>query len=184
MCAEACSTVVEAKPPNVSDLIEVADNLLVTGVGIPDVIATFLGGVAARLVPLCLVPREGGVLVVPRSARLAIPSVGDLDFPLDSDEPVAPCTCEAVKLDESVFIPASTLIKELATSSTPSTASPSVGGVLSPVPVMTIDGSAIASSPLGDSTLKRVVVRPLVEDRLKILISTSCGRHGRAPLYG
>ena len=57
----------------------VAEDFLVAGVGIPDVIAMFLRGVAARLVPLCLVPREGGVLVVPRSARLATPGVGDLE---------------------------------------------------------------------------------------------------------
>ena len=106
ICAEACSTVVEAKPPNGSDLMEVTKDLIVTGVGIPGVITTLLGGVAAGLIPLCLVPRGGGVLVVPRSARLAIPSVGDLDFPLDSDEPVAPCTCATVKLGESDFITA------------------------------------------------------------------------------
>ena len=58
VCAEACSTVVEAKLPNGSDLMEVAADFLVDGVGIPDGIATFLGGVAARLAPLCLVPRE------------------------------------------------------------------------------------------------------------------------------
>ena len=120
ICAEASSTVVEAKPPNGSDLTEVAEDFLVTGVGIPGVIATFLGGVAAGLVPLCLVPRDGGVLVLPRSARLAIPGVGGLDFPLDSDGPVAPCTCEAVKLGESDFITTSTIIKELVASSNPS----------------------------------------------------------------
>ena len=114
-----------------------------------------------------LVPREGGVLVVPRSARFTTPSVGDLDFPRDSDEQVAPCKCEPVRLDESDFITASTMIKELVASSVPSTTSPSARGMLSPVPVITNDGNAIASSPLGDSTLKRVVVRPIVEDRLK-----------------
>ena len=31
---------------------------------------------------------------------------------------------------------------------------------------MTNDGNAIASSPFGDSTLKRVVVRPIEEDKL------------------
>ena len=40
--------------------MEVAEDFLGTGVEIPGVIATLLGGVAARLVPLCLVPREGG----------------------------------------------------------------------------------------------------------------------------
>jgi hypothetical protein len=59
------------------------------------------------------------------------------------------------------------MINELATSSEPSTASPSVRGMLSPVLVTNNEGNAIASSPFGDSTLKRVVVRPLLEDRLK-----------------
>ena len=67
-------------------------------------------GVAAGVIPLCLVPPEGGVLAAPRSARLAIPSVGDLDFSLVSDEPVALCTCEAVRLVETDFITTSTMI--------------------------------------------------------------------------
>ena len=100
---------------------------------------------AAKFVPLCLVPREGGVLVVPRSARLAIPSVGDLYLPLDSDEPVARCTCQAGKLDKCDFITASTMIRELATSAEPSTASPSAKGIISPVLVMANAVYAIAS---------------------------------------
>jgi hypothetical protein len=167
MSAEACSTVVKAKPPTRSDLMDVAKDFLATGVGIPGDNATLLEGVAAQLIPVRLVPCQGGVLVVLRSARLAIPSVGDLDFPLDSDEPLPTCTCEAVKLDESDFITASTMIRELAASTEPSTTSPSARRVLSPVPVMTNDGNAIVSSPSGDSTLKRVVVRLIVEDRFK-----------------
>ena len=100
---------------------------------------------------------------MPRSARFTTPSVGDLDFPRVSGEPVAPCTCEAVRLDEIGFLTAPTMIKELATSSEPSTASPSVRGRFSPVPVITNSGNAIASTPFGDFTLKRVVVRPIVE---------------------
>ncbi len=104
---------------------------------------------------------------MPRSARFAIPIVGGLDFPLDSEEPVAPCTFESVRLDASDFITLSTIIMELATSADPSAASPSVREIRSPVPIVTNYGNAIASSPSGDSTLKRVVVRPFVEDRLK-----------------
>ena len=90
---------------------------------------------------------------------------GDLDFPLGSDEPVAPTTCEATKLDNRDLITASTMIKELVSSYDASTASPSVIGMRSLVSAITHDGSAMASSPSGDPTLKSVVARPLVEDR-------------------
>ena len=103
----------EAKPPNGSDLMEDAEDFLVAGVVMPGGSAALLGGVAARLIPLCLVPRKGGASVVPSSARFAIASIGDLDFPLDSDEPVAPCTCKAVKLDEHDFITTSSKISYL-----------------------------------------------------------------------
>ena len=59
------------------------------------------------------------------------------------------------------------MIKELVASSDPSTTPPSVRGMHSPVPVVASDGNAIASSASGDSMLKCVVVRPLVENRLK-----------------
>ena len=81
-CAEACSTVIEAKPPNASDLINVAEDFLVTRVGAPWDNSALLGGVGAGLIPLCLVPREGGILAVPRSGRSVSAGGGDLDFPL------------------------------------------------------------------------------------------------------
>jgi hypothetical protein len=106
------------------------------------------------------------VLATPRSIRSALAGGGDLDVPRDSEEPVAPNTFVATKLDDRDFITASTMIKELVASSDASTASPSVIGMRSPVSAIIKDGSAMASSPSGDPTLKRVVVRPLVEDKL------------------
>ena len=44
--------------------MEVAEDVLVSGVGIPRVNATLLGGKAARLIPLCLVSRDDGIQVV------------------------------------------------------------------------------------------------------------------------
>ena len=41
--------------------MQVAYDFLVTGVGVPGVIATFLGGVATELIPMCLVPRDGEI---------------------------------------------------------------------------------------------------------------------------
>ena len=106
------------------------------------------------------------MLATPRSMRPAIASGGDLDLPLDSEEPVAPSTYETTKLDDSDFVTASAMIKELVASSDASTASPSAIGMRSPVFVITNDGSAMTSSPSGDPTVKLVVVRPLVEDKL------------------
>ena len=107
------------------------------------------------------------MLAEPRSVRSAIAGGGDLDLPLDSEEPVAPSTCDATKLDDSDFITASTMIEELVASSDASTTSPSAIGMRSPVSAIINDGNATASSPSGDPTLKRVVVRPLVEDKLQ-----------------
>ena len=58
------------------------------------------------------------------------------------------------------------MIKALLASSDASRASPSAIGLRSHVSAIINDGSAMASSPSGDPTLKRVVVRPLVEDKL------------------
>ena len=102
----------------------------------------------------------------PRTVRLAIASGGDLDLPLDSGEPVAPSTLEAAKLDDRDFTTAFTMIKDLVASSDASTASLPVIGMRSPVSAIINDGSAMASSPSGDPTLKRVVVQPLVADKL------------------
>jgi len=143
--------------------MEVAEDFLVTGVGTPDDCPTFRDGVRPRLTPLFLVHLDGRVPGAPRSARITLPGVGDLDFLRDSDEPVAPSTCEAVKLDESDFITASAMTKEFAVNSDPSTASPSVRGIRSPVYDITSDGIAITSSPSGEPTPKRAVVRPRVE---------------------
>jgi hypothetical protein len=58
------------------------------------------------------------------------------------------------------------MIKELVASSDASTASPYLNGMLSPLFTITSDCVAIASSPSGDPAMKRVVVRPIVEDKL------------------
>ena len=63
----------EAKTPNGSDVIEVVEDVLVASVGTCDIAPTFLVGVAARLTPLFLVPLEGGVPGVLRSARVTPP---------------------------------------------------------------------------------------------------------------
>ena len=83
---------------------------------------TFLDGVTARLAPLFPVPLEGGMPIVPRSTRVNLLGGGDLDFFRDPDDLVAPITCETVKLDESDFITASAIRKELAVNSDPSLA--------------------------------------------------------------
>ena len=68
------------------------------------------GGVGARLIPLLRDPRDGGVFGELLSGRSASARGGDLDFPLESDDPVAPITPEAARLDDRDFITASTII--------------------------------------------------------------------------
>ena len=100
-------------PPSTSDLIEAVEACLVTGVTTPWDWGTLLGGgVGARLIPLFRDPREGGVLGELLSGRSVIARGGDLDFPLESDEPVAPITPEAAKLDDRDFIAASAISLE------------------------------------------------------------------------
>ena len=95
-CAEACSAVIEAIPPSTSDLIDVAEECRATRVAKPcEGRALLTGGCGARLVPLCRVPLDGGVFGELLSGLSAIAGGGDLDFPLDSDDPVAPITPEA-----------------------------------------------------------------------------------------
>ena len=107
-CAEACSAVIGC-PPSTSDLIEAVEACLVTGVTAPwDCVMLLGGGVGARLIPLLRDPRDGGVFGELLSGRSAIARGGDLDFPLESDDRVAPITPEAAKLDDRDFITAST----------------------------------------------------------------------------
>ena len=47
-------------------------------------------GVGAGLTPLVRDPRDGGVIGKLLSCRSVIARGGDLDFPLESDDPVAP----------------------------------------------------------------------------------------------
>ena len=91
------------------------------------------GGVGARLIPLFRDPREGGLFGELLSSRSVIARGGDLDFPLESDEPVAPITPEATKLDNREFITVSTIIIGVEASADASTASPSVNAMRSPV---------------------------------------------------
>ena len=78
-------------PQSMSGLIEDVDACLVAGVATPwDSIVLLGGGVGAKLIPLLRDPREGGVFGELLSCRSAIARGGDLDFPLESDDPVAP----------------------------------------------------------------------------------------------
>jgi hypothetical protein len=70
-------------------------------------------------------PRDGGVFGELLSGRSAIARGGDLDFPLQSDEPIAPITPEAVRLDDRDFITTSTLLIGVEASSDASAVSPS-----------------------------------------------------------
>ena len=102
-CAEACSAVI-GKPPSRSDLIEAVESCLVTGVTTPGDWGMLLGsGVGARLIPLLRDPRDGGVFGELLSGRSAIARGGDIDFPVESDDPVAPITPEAATLDDRIL---------------------------------------------------------------------------------
>ena len=99
------------------------------------------------------------------SSRSVIARGGDLDFPLESDEPVAPITPAATKLDDRYFITASTIIVGVDASSDASTVSPSVKAMRSPLSAIIIDGMAIALCSSGESELRWVTVRPLDKDK-------------------
>ena len=114
------------KPPCISDLTEDVEACLVTGVNTPwDGTVLLCRGVGAGLTPLVRDPRDGGVVGRLLSCRSVIARGGDLDFPLESDDPVAPMTPEAARLDVRDFITASTIIADGETSPDVSTASPS-----------------------------------------------------------
>ena len=150
-----------------SDLIEDVEACLVAGVTTPwDSIALLGGGVGAGLIPLLRDPRDGGVFGELLSCRSVIARGGDLDFPLESDDPVAPITPEAARLDVRDFITASTIIADGETSSEVSTASPSVIAMRSPLSAIMIEGMAMAPCSSGESELSRVIVRPLVSEKL------------------
>ena len=100
------------------------------------------------------------------SDRSAIARGGDLDFPLESDEPVAPITPEAARLDDRDFITASTIISGVEASSDASTVSPSVIAMRSPLSAIIIYVMAMAPCSSGESVLIRVIVRPLDKDKL------------------
>ena len=154
-------------PPGMSDLIEDVEACLVAGVTTPwGSIALLGGGVGARLIPLLRDPRDGGVFGELLSCRSAIARGGDLDFPLESDDPVAPMTPQAARLDAQDFITASTIITDGETSPDVSTASPSDIAMRSPLSAIMIEGIAIAPHSSGESELSRVIVRPLESDKL------------------
>ena len=154
-------------PLNISDLIEDVEACLVAGVTTPwDATVLLSGGVGAGLIPLLRDPRDGGVFGELLSCRSAIARGGDLDFPLESDDPVAPMTPEAARLDVRDFITASTMITDGETSPDVSTASPSVMATRSPLSAIMIEGIAIAPHSSGESELSRVIVRPLESDKL------------------
>ena len=165
-CAEACSTVI-GNPPSTSDLIEAVEACPVTGITTPwDWVMLLGGGVGARLIPLLRDPRDGGVFGKLRYGRSAIARGGDRDFPLESDDPVAPITPEAARLDDRDFITTSTIIIGVEASSDASTASPSAMVMRSPLSAIIIDGIAMALCSSGESELSRVIVRPLEIDKL------------------
>ncbi len=124
------------------------------------------GGVGAGLIPLMRDPRDGGVFGELLSGRSGIARGGDLDFPLESDEPVAPLTPAAVRLDDRDFITTSTIIIGVEASSDASTASPSAIAMRSPLSAIIIDGTAMAPCSSGESELSRVIVRPLDMNKL------------------
>ena len=100
------------------------------------------------------------------SGRSSFARGGDLDFPLESDDPVAPITPEAARLDDRDFITASTIIVGVEASSDASTVSPSAIAMRSPLAAIIIDGMAMAPCSSGESELSRVIVRPLEMDKL------------------
>jgi hypothetical protein len=166
MFAETGSAVLD-KPPRISDLIDDVEACLVTGVTTPwDATVLLSGGVGAELIPVLRDPRDGGVFGELLSCRSAIARGGDLDFPLESDDPVAPMTPEAARLDARYFITASTIITDGETSPDVSTASPSVMATRSPLCAITIEGIATAPHSSGESESSRVIVRPLESDNL------------------
>ena len=124
------------------------------------------GGVGARLIPLLRDPRDGGVFGELLSGRSAIVRGGDLDFPLESDDPVAPITPEAARLDDRDFITTSTIVIGVEASSDASTVSPSAIAMRSPLSAIIIEGMAMAPCSSGESELSRVIVRPLEIDKL------------------
>ena len=155
------------KPPSISDLIEDVEACLVAGVTTPWDGAVLLGGgVGAGLIPLLRDPREGGVFGELLSCRSVIARGGDLDSPLESDDPVAPMTPEAARLDVRDFVTASTIIADGETSPDVSTASPSAMATRSPLSAIIIEGIATAPHSSGESELSRVIVRPLESDKL------------------
>ena len=154
-------------PLSMSDFVEDVEACLVTGVTTPwDATVLLSGGVGARLIPLLRDPRDGGVFGELLSGRSVIARGGDLDFPLESDDPVAPITPEAARLDVRDFITASTIITDGEMSSDVSTASPSVIAMRSPLSAIMIEGMAMAPCSAGESELIRVIVRPLEIDKL------------------
>jgi len=155
------------KPPSVSDLIEDVEACLVTGVTMPwDGTVLLCRGVGAGLTPHARDPREGGVVGKLLSCRSVIARGGDLDFPLESDDPVAPMTPEAARLDVRDFITASTMIADEEASPDVSTASPSSKAIRSPLSAIVIEGIATAPHSSGESELSRAIVRPLESDKL------------------
>jgi hypothetical protein len=155
------------KPPSISDLIEDIEACLVAGVTTPwDSLALLGGGVGAGLIPLLRDPRDGGVFGELLSCLSVIARGGDLDFPLESDDPVAPMTPEAARLDVRDFTTASTITTDGETSSDVSTTSPSAIATLSPLSAIIIEGIAIAPHSSGESELSQLIVRPLESDKL------------------
>ena len=74
------------------------------------VATTTLVGVAAGLTPLLLDPRDDGVPGARRPVRIGLSRGRERDFFRDSKDPVVPNTLDAVSLDESDFITATTMI--------------------------------------------------------------------------
>ena len=139
------------------------------------VVALFLVGAVAGLTPLLRVPLEDGAPGRLRPDRLGISRGGDLDFLRGSDDPCAPRTLYAVRLEVSDCITASAMMYESANSGPSVESSRAIGPSSGPD---TKVGAAKASSPVGEPPPKRAV-RPLSEDGL---ISTPRRSHGRA--YG
>ena len=159
--------------PRGPDATEVAGDLLVKGVGSDDVCPNGLRGVAGGLTPLCLDPLDiGGVPEVVLAARAMLPGGGERDCFWDSEDPVAPQTCDAVRLDKRGCKTTSVIMNDVAENAGPSASSASSNAGLSTTSaVIREEGNAYASSSSGGATPKRAVtsvsaVRPVVDEEL------------------
>ena len=125
------------------------------------VVATTIAGVAAKLTPLLLAPRDDGIPGALRPARIGLSRGGDRDFFRDSDNPVAPNTLDDGRLAESDFMTASALMNDSANCGPSLMSSRAAGSCQCPV---TTGGAANESSPQAGDPPSNRAARPRSED--------------------